>query len=59
MLDAPVIDTTVPTRKEPNNNEAIDANHGSFDNNIDVVNKALVRIIGKNPKVPVTDLRGF
>jgi hypothetical protein len=59
VLDAPVTDTTVPTRKEPNNNEAIDANHGSFDNNIDVVNKALVRILGKNPKVPVTDLRGF
>jgi hypothetical protein len=59
-LDPPVKKTEVPIRREPNKLETIDANHGSFDNNVDVVNQAIARILGvATPKVQVTDLRGF
>ncbi len=57
--DAPIKKTEVPIRREQNKFETIDANHGSFDNNIEVVNQAIERILGKKPPVPVTDLRGF
>lgn len=33
--------------------------HGTFDNDIDIVNASLKRILGKTPPVPITDLRGF
>jgi hypothetical protein len=59
VLDPPVRKTEVSIRREQNKNETIDANHGSFDNNIDAVNLAIERILGKKPLVPVTDLRGF
>jgi len=58
-LDPPIVKPEVRTLHEPNKVETIDANHGSFDNNVDVVNTAIERIIGRKPKVPVTDLRGF
>ncbi len=58
-LDPPIVKPEVATLHEPNKVETIDANHGSFDNNVDVVNAAIERIIGRKPKVPVTDLRGF
>ena len=58
-LDPPIIDKVVPTVREKQHNDTIAANHGSFDNNIDVVNQTLQRILGKKPKQPVTDLRGF
>jgi Arc/MetJ-type ribon-helix-helix transcriptional regulator len=59
VLDAPIVDKIVPTVREKNANDTISANHGSFDNNLDVVNRALRRILGKQPKAEVTDLRGF
>jgi hypothetical protein len=59
VIDPPVEDKSVSTRREPHANETIPANHGSFDNNVDVVNRAIRRIVGKQPRVPVTDLRGF
>ncbi len=59
VLDPPVKVNEVPTRQEKNDKDTIAADHGSFDNNIEVVNLALSRILGKQPKVPVTDLRGF
>jgi hypothetical protein len=59
QLDRPIVKPEVPTLREPNKLETIDASHGSFDNNIEVVNRAIERITGKKPKVPVTDLRGF
>ncbi|WET42334.1 hypothetical protein [Citrobacter enshiensis] len=38
----------------------IDASHGSFDNNIEVLNLTLQRIVEKNSlNMPVDDLRGF
>ncbi|SOC35464.1 papain like protease [Rhizobium subbaraonis] len=43
---------TAPGRK-------IDAAHGSFDNDVAVINDTLRRIIGKDPAHPVTDLSGF
>ena len=33
--------------------------HGSFDNDIDVVNASLTRIVGGPPKLKITDLTGF
>jgi hypothetical protein len=56
-----LIDTEkVPTAQEPpNSTDMINADHGSFDNNIEAVNRALTNILGKSPPVPVTDLRGF
>lgn len=60
VLDPAIKDTEVPTRREPKNDETIPANHGSFDNNLDVVNRAIRRITGKTKlSRPVTDLRGF
>ncbi len=58
-LDPPIAAKTVPTREEPNADNSIPANHGSFDNNVDVVNKAIRRILGAAPKLKVTDLEGF
>ena len=55
----PITETEVPIRHESDKDETIDASHGSFDNNLNVVNRAIRRIIGKTPRVPVTDLRGF
>jgi len=43
--------TEVPTRREKDKDETIDASHGSFDNNLDIVNLAIERIIGKKPPV--------
>lgn len=59
VLDPPIKKTEVPIRREQNKFETIDAGHGSFDNNVDVVNLAIERMLGKKPPVPVTDLRGF
>jgi hypothetical protein len=39
--------------------ETIDIAHGSFDNDIAVVTNCLTRILGRAPKVAVTDLTGF
>jgi hypothetical protein len=58
-LDPPIATKTVPTRHEPAADDSIPAGHGSFDNNLDVVNRAIQRILGAAPKVPVTDLEGF
>ena len=59
-IDPPVTQTEVPIRSEANKDETIDAAHGSFDNNLNMVNQAIARIIGaEKPKVRVTDLRGF
>lgn len=59
VLDPPISETEVPTRHEPNKDETIPANHGSFDNNLDVVNRAIRRIIDRTPYQSITDLRGF
>jgi len=59
VLDPAVTDKVVPTVRDKDDKDTIAANHGSFDNNLDIVNKALSRILGVEPKVPVTDLRGF
>lgn len=59
VLDSPVTETEVPIRHETNKDETINAGHGSFDNNLNMVNRAIKRIIGRNPRAPVTDLRGF
>ena len=45
----PVTETEVPIRREANKDETIDAGHGSFDNNLNMVNRAIRQIIGKNP----------
>ncbi|KRE87268.1 peptidase C1 [Rhodanobacter sp. Soil772] len=37
----------------------IDAGHGSFDNNVDVLGRTLERITGGKLALPVDDLRGF
>jgi hypothetical protein len=58
-LDRPIAVKEVPTRRKGRGVEMIPANHGSFDNNLDVVNLALERILGTLPNLPVTDLRGF
>ena len=60
VVDPPITDSNVPTQRDKSEVKTIKANHGSFDNNVDVVNAAIARILGrKNPKVPITDLRGF
>jgi hypothetical protein len=59
VLDPPITETEVPIRHETNKDETINAGHGSFDNNLNIVNRAIKRVIGKNPTEPVTDLRGF
>jgi hypothetical protein len=60
VVDDPIDIAEVPTRRNDGKEQTIKANHGSFDNNLNVVNKAIERIQGlKKPKVPVTDLRGF
>jgi hypothetical protein len=59
VLDPPVTETEVPVRHETNKDETINAGHGSFDNNLNVVNRAIERIIGRKPLQPVTDLQGF
>jgi hypothetical protein len=59
ILDSPITETEVPIRHETNKDETINAGHGSFDNNLNVVNRAIKRVIGKNPRAPVTDLRGY
>src|SRR4029078_591498 len=45
-IDPPVAQTEVPIRSEANKDETIDAAHGSFDNNLNMVNQAIARIIG-------------
>ncbi|MDO8837311.1 MAG: C1 family peptidase [Parvibaculum sp.] len=57
--DPPVATADVPIRLAGGRREAIDANHGSFDNNLDVVNRAIERMLGGLPAKPVTDLAGF
>ncbi len=37
----------------------IKTTHGCFDNALDVVNSSLIRILGKQPPVQITDLAGF
>jgi hypothetical protein len=59
VLDSPIAETEVPIRHETNKDETINAGHGSFDNNLNIVNRAIKRVIGKNPTEPVTDLRGY
>jgi hypothetical protein len=59
VLDPPITETEVPIRHETNKDETINAGHGSFDNNLNVVNRAIRRVIGRNPRAPVTDLRGY
>jgi hypothetical protein len=58
VLGPPVTETEVPIRAETNKEETIDASHGSFDNNLTVVNRAIKRVTGKL-KARVTDLRGY
>jgi hypothetical protein len=59
VLDTPIAEKEVPIRHETNKDETIPAGHGSFDNNLNVVNRAIKRIIGREPLEPVTDLHGF
>jgi hypothetical protein len=60
VIDKPITDSDVPTQRDKSEVKTIKANHGSFDNNLEVVNTAIARILGrKNPKVAITDLRGF
>jgi hypothetical protein len=60
VVDEPIAVPAVPTRQDDGEVQTIKANHGSFDNNLDVVNQAIARIQGlKKPKVPAIDLRGF
>lgn len=40
-------------------NQTIDIAHGSFDNDVEVVNNSLKRILGHAPKDRITDLSGF
>lgn len=47
----------VPTCLHPE--VAIDAGHGSFDNNVEVLGRTLERITGAKLALPVDDLRGF
>ncbi len=54
-----IAEPAVPTLREDGKVETIDASHGSFDNNIDVVNSALKRILGRKPPFEVTNLKGF
>ena len=58
-LDRAIGTKEVPIRRKSKAVETIAANHGSFDNNLDVINLAIERITGRKPKVPVTDLKGF
>jgi hypothetical protein len=39
--------------------QSIPAAHGSFDNDRDTITRTLTRILGREPKVAVTDLHGF
>ena len=55
----PISEKEVPTRRKGNKVETIPADHGSFDNNLNVVNEAIKLILGKPPQVPVTDLKGL
>jgi hypothetical protein len=60
VVDDPIDIPAVPTRNDNGEVQTIKANHGSFDNNLEVVNRAIGRMQGrKNPVMPVTDLRGF
>lgn len=59
VVDQAIDIAEVPTRRTAGRVQTIKANHGSFDNNLDVVNMAIERIIGVKPTTLVTDLRGF
>ncbi len=48
---------TTPTVS--NGREPIPAAHGSFDNDRDTITRTLTRILGREPKVAVSDLHGF
>jgi hypothetical protein len=54
-----VVEEHVPPKSNGKTPDTIRADHGSFDNNLNVVNRALERILGSKPVAPVTDLRGF
>jgi hypothetical protein len=56
--DTTITETEVPIRREKDKDETIDASHGSFDNNLDAVNRAIRRIRGRVLQ-EVTDLHGF
>jgi hypothetical protein len=56
--DTIVTEPEVPIRREKDKDETIDASHGSFDNNLDAVNRAIRRIRGRVLE-EVTDLHGF
>ena len=56
VLSARQVVTELQEKQDP---IRIDASHGSFDNNVDVVNATLKRILGKNPPVPVLNLSNF
>ena len=45
--DTIVTEPEVPIRREKDKDETIDASHGSFDNNLDAVNRAIRRIRGR------------
>lgn len=60
VRSAAVVNRQVITRRPPKQDPIrIDAVHGSFDNNVDVVNATLTRMLGTRPTVPVLDLTNF
>tara|TARA_R110000868_G_scaffold159618_4_gene388595 strand:- start:9846 stop:12059 length:2214 start_codon:yes stop_codon:yes gene_type:complete len=61
VVDDPVVASEdVLTRSAPDKTMRIKADHGSFDNNIEIVGRAIQRMLGSTPvKYPVTDLVGF
>lgn len=58
-LMRPISEKEVPTRRMGSKVETIPADHGSFDNNLNVVNGAIELILGQPPLTPVTDLKGI
>ncbi|MNJ72162.1 hypothetical protein D3C77_687840 [compost metagenome] len=52
VIDASKVITGLPST-------TIDATHGSFDNNVEVVGRTLERITGAKLAMPIDDLRGF
>jgi hypothetical protein len=49
----------IESRQISDGQEMIDATHGSFDNNVEVVGRTLKRILGRPLAHPVTNLHGF
>lgn len=60
VKSAIVTDRQVVTKRPPKQDPIrIKAVHGSFDNDVDVVNATLTRMLGAKPTVPVLDLTNF